>query len=118
MVFAIGCAAVAIVCEKIIVVGGCVEMIQRTLEPSCEIYQPNTNQWNLVSSPGIPRAACSAVSIDDIVYLFGGENETNYLKAVECFDVKRNAWYVIETMPIARSYLQASLLKLPKRFIH
>ena len=112
------CAAVTTVCEKIIVVGGFGDMTVRTIEPSCEIYHPNTNQWSLVSSPGIPRASCSAVSIDDIVYLFGGENETDYLQAVECFDVKKGKWYEIEAMPSIRSSFQASLLKLPKKFIH
>ena len=58
-----------------------------------------------------------AVSIDDIVYLFGGENERNYLRSVECFDIKRNRWCEIEAMPNTRSHLQASLLKLPKKFI-
>ena len=111
------CSAVATVCEKIIVVGGFGDMTASTIEPSCEIYHPNTNQWNMVSSPGIPRAACSAVSIDDIVYLFGGENETDYLERVECFDIKKNKWYAIETLQNPRSNLQASLLKLPKKFI-
>ena len=111
------CAAVATVCEKIIVVGGFDDMSARTIEPSCEIYHPNTNQWNQVSSPGIPRAASSAVSIDDLVYLFGGENETNYLQRVDCFDIKKNKWYAIETRQNPRSNLQASLLKLPKKFI-
>ena len=111
------CTAVATVCEKIIVVGGFGDMTARTIEPSCEIYHPNTNQWSLVSSPGIPRAASSAVSIDDLVYLFGGENETDYPERVECFDIKKNKWYAIETLQNPRSNLQASLLKLPKKFI-
>ena len=72
----------------------------------------------MVSSPGIPRAACSAVNIDDLVYLFGGENETDYMNAVECFDIKKDKWYEIEAMPSIRSILQASLLKLLKKYIH
>ena len=112
------CAAATAIGERIIiVVGGFGDMSFRTIEPSCEIYDPITNQWNLVSSPGIPRAACSAVSIDDIVYLFGGEDETDYLERVECFDIKKNKWYVIATLPNPFSNLQASLLKLPKKFI-
>ena len=113
------CAAATTAGQRIIiVVGGFGDMTARTIEPSCEIYDPITNQWNMVSSPGIPRAACSAVSIDDIVYLFGGENERNYLRSVECFDIKRKRWYEIEAiMPNTCSLLQASLLKLPKKFI-
>ena len=112
------CAAATTAGQRIIiVVGGFGDMTATTIEPSCEIYDPITNQWNMVSSPGIPRAACSAVSIDDIVYLFGGENERNYLRSVECFDIKRKRWYEIEAMPNTCSPLQASLLKLPKKFI-
>ena len=113
------CAAAATAGERIIiVVGGFGDITDMTIEPSCEIYDPITNQWNLVSSPGIPRAACAAVSIDDIVYLFGGENAADCLNAVECFDIKKDKWYEIEAMPNIRSHLQASLLKLPKKFIH
>ena len=110
-------AAAANVCEKIIVIGGFGDMTNKTIEPTCEILKPNTNQWNLVSSPGVPRAACSAVSINDNVYLFGGENETNILHSVECFDVKSNKWQIISTMPSCSSFVQSSLLKLPKRLI-
>ena len=112
------CAAATTAGERIIVVGGFGYMIEITIEPSCEIYDAITNQWNLVSSPAIPRAACSAVSIDDVVYLFGGENAADCLNAVECFDIKKNIWYKIESIPSIRSSFQASLLKLPKKFIH
>ena len=62
-------AAVATVCEKIIVVGGFDnQLVARTVEPSCEIFDPVTNHWSLVSSPCFPRADCSAVSINNIVY--------------------------------------------------
>ena len=110
-------AAAATVCEKIVVVGGFGDMTDITIEPSCEVFDPSTNQWSLVSSPGVPRAACSAVSIDDMVYLFGGEDESDFLDAVECFNIKCNEWYKISTMPEKVSFLQASLLKLPKKFI-
>ena len=73
--------------------------------------------YHLVPSPCIPHAACSAVSIDDLVYLFGGNNERNLVQAVECFDSRRSIWYEIKTLPNPRSYLQASSLKFPKKFI-
>ena len=110
-------AAAATVCEKIVVVGGFGDMSVSTIEPSCEIFNPRTNQWSLLSSPCIPRAACSAVGMDDMVYLFEGENETRYLGTVECFDIKSNKWHKISTMPDRLSFTQASLLKLPKKFI-
>ena len=106
--------------EKIIVVGGFGDMTVTTIEPSCEMFDPSTNQWSLVSSPLNPRAVHGVVSIDDKVYLFGGENESTLVGAVECFDVKCNEWKRVGFMPEAKqaSYFATSLLKLPKEFLH
>ena len=106
--------------EKIVTVGGFGDMTVRTIEPSCEIFDPSINQWSVVSVPECPRAACSAVSIGDIVYLFGGENEKLYQNEVECFNIKSYQWCKIATMPFNSgfSFQQASLLKIPKKFIH
>lgn len=113
-------AAATIVCEKILVVGGFGDMTATTIEPSCEMFEPTTNQWSLVSSPLNPRAAHGVVSIDDIVYLFGGENESTHEIAVECFDVKHNAWKKVSSMPTTMqgSFFGTSLLKLPKAFLN
>ena len=113
-------AAAATAAEKIVLVGGFGDMTDTTIEPSCEVFEPSTNQWSLVSSPGWPRAAHCAVSINDIVYLFGGEDEEICVTDVECFNVARNEWNAVDSMPanMQASYLQASLLKLPKEFIH
>ena len=112
-------AAAATAAEKIVLVGGFGDMTHTTIEPSCEVFEPRTNQWSLVSSPGIPRAAHCAVSFNDIVYLFGGEDEEEYVLGVECFNVASNEWNTVDSMPanMQASYLQATLLKLPKKFI-
>ncbi len=57
--------------------------------------------------------------MDDSIYLFGGENETKLEHAVEHFDITSYEWSTISFMPqtIQASFLQASLLKLPKEFI-
>ena len=111
-------AAAATADEKIFIIGGFGDMTVRTIEPSCEIFELSTNEWSLVSSPGHPRATGSAVSIGDMVYLFGGEDENLRLHAVERFDIRSNKWHEIATMPNVLSFLQASLLKLPKKFVH
>ncbi|KAJ7360218.1 hypothetical protein OS493_016846 [Desmophyllum pertusum] len=80
-------AAAAAAGGKVVVIGGFGDMTATTIEPSCEIFEPSTNQWSLVASPGSPCAACGIVSIEDTVYLFGGENETYVLMRVECFDI-------------------------------
>ena len=112
-------ASGATAAEKIVVVGGFGDMTETNIEPSCEIFEPSINQWSLVSGPSCPRAAGGIVSINDIIYLLGGENETTLESDVECFDINSDEWCTIGYMPrtMQASYLQASLLKLPKEFI-
>ena len=112
-------AAAVAVGGKIIVVGGFGDMTDRTIEPSCEIFDPSTNQWSLVPSLSIHRAASGIVSVGDTVYLFGGEDESSYKTEVHCFDIRTNKWDEISTIPADEglSFLQASLLKLPKKCI-
>ena len=87
-------------------------------EFTCEVFDPCVNQWSLVASPAVPRAACAIASVDETVYLFGGENEERLLDDVEMLDVKSNEWHQIScTLPKPLSYAQASLLKLPKKLL-
>ena len=111
----------AAVSGKIVVVGGYCEIGALTaakIEPSCEIFDPFLNQWSVVSSPKVPRGACGILTVDNTVYVFGGQGEGGFLDSVECFDVKCNEWHELAvTMPVALSFVQASLLKVPKKFI-
>ena len=113
-------AAAATTGEKIIVVGGFGDMTDTTIEPSCEMFEPRTNQWSLLSSPLWPRAAHGIVSIDDDIYMFGGEDERRLKTSVEHFDVKNNEWKRVGFMPetMLASCFGTSPLKLPKEFIH
>ena len=113
-------AAAATSHGKIVVVGGYSDMsASLTTEASCEMYDPKTSEWSLVSSPAFPRAACGVVSLDNIIYLFGGRNRECFMPTVECFDVERNEWREVAVMPNSHpcSHLKASLLKLPKKFL-
>lgn len=113
-------AAAATARGKIVVVGGYSDVSPSlNTEASCEMFDPSTNEWSLVSSPAFPRAACGIVSMDDIIYLFGGRNEEHLMKTVERFDVQRNEWREVAVMPdsVQCSHLKASLLKLPRKFM-
>ena len=103
--------------DKIIVVGGFGDMTVTTIEPSSEMFDLRTKQWSLVSSPLNPRAAHGIVSVDDTVYMFGGENEKFYADGVECFKVNDSEWEEAGSIPVQASYFGTSLLKLPKEFI-
>lgn len=106
-------AAEAITGGRVIVIGGYSDMSFDTIETSCEIFDKNLNQWSLVSSPTVPRAACGIVSVGNCVYLFGGEDGNKELDSVECYVVDEDSWNLIGNMPRKRSCLQASLLQLP-----
>ena len=113
-------AAAATAHGKIVVVGGYSDMsASLNTEASCEMFNPSTNEWSLVASPAFPRAACSIVSMGDIIYLFGGRNEEYDLKTVMRFDVQSNEWREVAVMPNSYqcSHIRASLLKLPRKYI-
>ncbi|XP_022796840.1 kelch-like protein 3 [Stylophora pistillata] len=113
-------AAASTVVEKIIVVGGFGDMTTQTIQLSYEVYDSCTNQWSLVPTCNFPRAACSSVSIGDEVHLFGGEDERIYKSEVMSLDITSRKWYTKAFMDTPRqcSFLQASLLKLPKDVIY
>ena len=98
---------------KIIVVGGYADVEFEAIEASCEIFDKSTNQWSLVSTPIVPRAACGIVSVGSCVYLFGGEDANQDLDIVECYSVPEDTWILVGTMPGKRTCLQASLLQVP-----
>lgn len=113
-------AAASTVVEKIIVVGGFGNMTTKTIQLSYEVYDSCTSQWSLVPTYNYPRAACSSVSIGDEVHLFGGEDERIYKSEVMSLDITSRKWYTKAFMDTPRqcSFLQASLLKLPKDVIY
>ena len=82
------------------------------------MFDPVQDQWSLVSSPVVPRAACAMVTFDNHLYLFGGEDRT-YCKydSVECYDVQNDKWKLCGTMPRKLACVQASLLLLSKKFL-
>ena len=110
-------AAAATSGDKIIVVGGYADMECENLVESCEIFIKSTNEWNIVAGPIVPRAACGIVSIEDCVYLFGGEDGETEIGSVECYSFQGGAWHLIGNMPKPLTCLQASLLQLPMEYL-
>ena len=112
-------ASAVATCGKILVVGGFCDMGDTNdVEFTCEMFDPCVNQWSLVASPAVPRAACAIASVDDTVYVFGGDSQETCLDDIVTFDVKSNEWHEIFcTLPEPLSHAQASLLKLPKKLL-
>ncbi len=110
-------AAAATSNGKIFVAGGYGDMTWQTIEGSCEMFDPGVNGWSLVSSPIVPRAACGVISFDNHVYLFGGEDTSFKLDIVERYNVLNDKWHYVGTMPEKLSCLQASLLRIPNKYV-
>ncbi len=110
-------AAAATSNDKIYVAGGYGDMKFEIIEVSCEMFDPAVNEWSLVSSPIVPRAACGVISFDNHVYLFGGEDTSSKLNSVERYDVLNNKWHQVGTMPEKLTCLQASLLRIPNKYV-
>ena len=112
-------AGAAVYSGKIFVVGGYSDVGCKTLEASCEMFDPVLDQWSLVSSPLVPRAACAMVSFDDHLYLFGGEDaQWQKHDSVERYNVQNDTWELFSTMPEKLACVQASVLLLPKKFMN
>ncbi|XP_078354444.1 kelch-like protein 7 [Oculina patagonica] len=113
-------AAAATVYDKIVVVGGYADFTYSNIEPTCEVFDRTLNEWSLVASPAVPRAACRAVSVNGMVYLFGGleneELETTEVEEVECFDLRNSNWCKVSNTNRPYAYHQACVLKIPKRY--
>ena len=111
-------AGAAAASGKIFVVGGYRDIACRTLEATCEMFDPVKSQWSLVSRPMVPRAACAMVGFDDHLYLFGGENASwSKHDSVEHYDIQDDRWELFGTMPEKLACVQASVLLLPKKYI-
>ena len=106
---------------KIFVTGGYFDNDETSVEPSCEIFDPLVNQWSLLPGPCQPRCCFAIVSVDDMVYIFGGEDSGQWISTSESFDFRSNKWNeeAEEPLPMPRNgtRTQASLLKVPKKFI-
>ena len=80
------------------------------LLPSSDIVEPPHNLSDFVTCPSV---VTSALVVDD---------EEVYLKEdlgdVQCFDIGTNRWHRISFIPCGEcSYVQASLLKVPKSLL-
>ena len=87
---------------------------------SCEVYNPVTNEWQLMPSLKVPRCSASMVHFQGRLYVLGGTSVTDgnsHTRAltVEMFDSERNEWKEISQIPVERFESQGEMKK-GKRF--
>lgn len=72
-----------------------------------EIYGASTNCWNFVAPMHMHRSSSSIATLDDKVYVCGGESATNIMIAgplacAECYDIGHDRWTKIAPMDMQR----------------
>ncbi|KAK3087232.1 hypothetical protein FSP39_003402 [Pinctada imbricata] len=79
---------------------------------STERYDFLLDQWNTVCNMNIARTAVGACSLNGMIYALGGEcaladtqEDTLYLRRMECYDPVRREWLPLQEMKVARSFV-------------
>ena len=84
---------------KIYVGGG--RQKKRTLR-TCEMYDPLTDEWQVMPSLNVPRHSSSMVCYEEALYAVGGmKTRQDRELSVEMFDFKTNEWKKKSTIPVA-----------------
>ena len=83
---------------KIYVAGG--KQNSSVLLNTCEMYDPATNEWQIMPSLDVPRHSSSMVCFQGSLYVIGGVNSNSRELSVEMFDSSANKWMQKSTIPI------------------
>ena len=69
---------------------------------TCEMYDPLTDEWQVMPSLNVPRHSSSMVCYEEALYVVGGmKKKRDRELSVEMFDVKTNEWKKKSTIPVA-----------------
>ena len=74
-----------------------------TRHPSMESYDPNTDQWTMMSGMAVGREGAGLVVTGDKMYCIGGYDGVNLLDSAEKYDTATEEWSPIASMSIKRS---------------
>ena len=67
---------------------------------TCEVYNPLTNEWQLMPSLKVPRMSASMVCYEGRLYVLGGVNKSSRVLSVEIFDSEQNVWKEKSDIPV------------------
>jgi N-acetylneuraminic acid mutarotase len=101
--------ASAVVDGNVYVIGGRIEgSLPITNVNVNEMYDPKIDKWMTLDPMPSERSGISAASINNTIYVFGGEDITKTYNKNEKYNVKDNKWQSKEPLPTARHGLSAS----------
>ena len=78
-------------------------MGRREPTSSIEQYNPQQRQWCTLSPMGTSRWGAGVSTLENLVFVVGGSNESSRLNSVECYDVATDQWSALPEMSVARN---------------
>jgi N-acetylneuraminic acid mutarotase len=101
-------AASAVVDGNVYVIGGRIEgSLTITNVNVNEMYDVKTDIWSTLDPMPSERSGIGAASINNTIYVFGGEDVTKIYNNNEKYYIKDNKWESKEPLPTARHGLSA-----------
>jgi N-acetylneuraminic acid mutarotase len=101
-------AASVVVDEDVYVIGGRIEgILPITNVNVMEMYDPTMDKWIILDPMPSERSGISAASVNNTIYVFGGEDITKTYNNNEKYNVENNIWESQEPLPTARHGLSA-----------
>lgn len=75
----------------------------RQLVATIDVYDAVKREWSVMTSVPTPKYHAGIVALDECIYIVGGfHSESMFDRAtstVECYDMRRNEWTVLDTYP-------------------
>lgn len=99
---------------KIFIAGG--YTFQKKLRTSgyytdtCEVYNPDTDEWQLIASLNTPRSGGNMVCLGGTLYVVGGISDSLSALAVEMYEFEENRWKQKTTLPIDKGYSRGEVV--------
>ena len=103
---------------KLCVVGGTQDDLQ-SAHSTCEVYDPQADQWAFIANLCIPRALAGIARVGDTIYVLGGKKSCRERTAkVECYDHKLNSWRIVGAVPNCMGGIQCCAVFMSKEMIN
>uniref|UniRef100_A0A8C5GRD7 Uncharacterized protein n=1 Tax=Gouania willdenowi TaxID=441366 RepID=A0A8C5GRD7_GOUWI len=77
---------------------------------TAEYYNPDTNQWTLITPMGTPRYKLGVVAYMGHIYAVGGRDGSRDLRSAEAYDPVTNTWYDVPEMVHKHSYFDIAVM--------
>ncbi|XP_068602505.1 kelch-like protein 23 [Brachionichthys hirsutus] len=93
MMQGVGNATACVIGEQIYVSGGHYGYRGNCTYEKIQVYRPDVNEWRIVTIIPHPDYGLCSVSLDNVLYLMGGQTT-----ATDCYNIERDEWRPVAVM--------------------